>query len=209
MGRPVNADADATRSRILHSAVDLFSAKGLDGTSIREVAAGAGVTLATVHHYFGSKESLHESCMALVYDELGAMAAELGAVLARDAPLRDSIALAVGAGFRFGLKRRTIVRLLIRTSIATGRVPERGRGMLLEQFLPAVSEHLGAALGRPPDDLRLPLQTLIFLVARYVVQDPAELAVTVCAAKVSRREALDRVERHLVDVALAMLHPAP
>lgn len=207
MSRPINADAEATKRRILQSAVELFSERGLDGTSIREIAAGAGVTLATVHHYYGSKESLLESCMASVYDELGEMAVELNEVLSRGDSLRDTIAHAVSVSFRFALKHRTTVRLLVRSSIATGRTPDRGQKMLLEEFLPVVSTHLGAVLKRPPDELRLPLQTLIFLCARYAVQDPAELALTAAVSKGATREALQRVEQHLVELTLAMLRP--
>jgi AcrR family transcriptional regulator len=207
MSRPVNANAEATRRRILQSAVELFSERGLDGTSIREIAAGAEVTLGTVHHYYGSKESLLESCMASVYDELGEMAVELGAVLSRGGSLRDTIAHAVSVSFKFALKHRTTVRLLARSSIAAGRAPDRGQKMLLEEFLPSVSAHLGAALNRPADELRLPLQTLIFLCARYAVQAPAELALTAGAPKGATREALHRVEQHLIELAIAMLRP--
>jgi AcrR family transcriptional regulator len=50
-----------TRTQILHAARDLFARYGYDGASIRQIAAGAGVDPALVHHYFGTKEKLfHE-----------------------------------------------------------------------------------------------------------------------------------------------------
>ncbi|HEY3702668.1 MAG TPA: TetR family transcriptional regulator [Acidimicrobiales bacterium] len=47
-----------TEERILGVARELFSETGYDRTTIRAVAAGAGVDPALVMHYFGSKENL-------------------------------------------------------------------------------------------------------------------------------------------------------
>jgi AcrR family transcriptional regulator len=55
-GRP--AGGSNTRERILDSARELFARNGLKNTSIRAVAAAAGVDSALVHHYFGTKEQL-------------------------------------------------------------------------------------------------------------------------------------------------------
>ncbi|MEO6313598.1 MAG: TetR family transcriptional regulator [Chitinophagaceae bacterium] len=46
---------------IINHAVELFSEKGFEGTSIRDLAAMAGVNVAMVNYYFGSKEKLFES----------------------------------------------------------------------------------------------------------------------------------------------------
>src|SRR5450631_2836661 len=49
------------RELILTVAEDLFGNKGFDGTSVRDIANGAGVNLAMISYYFGSKEKLLES----------------------------------------------------------------------------------------------------------------------------------------------------
>ena len=46
---------------IIESALKLFSTKGFEGTSVREIAADAEVNVAMISYYFGSKESLFES----------------------------------------------------------------------------------------------------------------------------------------------------
>lgn len=46
---------------IINHAVELFAEKGFEGTSIRDLAARAGVNVAMVNYYFGSKEKLFES----------------------------------------------------------------------------------------------------------------------------------------------------
>src|SRR5258708_15130923 len=49
------------REHILTVAEELFGEKGFDGTSVRDIALKAGVNLAMISYYFGSKEKLLES----------------------------------------------------------------------------------------------------------------------------------------------------
>ena len=49
------------REHILTSAEKLFAEKGFDGTSVRDIAQLAGVNLAMISYYFGSKEKLLEA----------------------------------------------------------------------------------------------------------------------------------------------------
>lgn len=46
---------------IINAAIDLFSLKGYEGTSVRNIASCAGVNVAMINYYFGSKEKLFES----------------------------------------------------------------------------------------------------------------------------------------------------
>jgi AcrR family transcriptional regulator len=48
------------KEHIINTAISLFSTKGFEGTSIRDLAAKAGVNLAMINYYFGSKEKLFE-----------------------------------------------------------------------------------------------------------------------------------------------------
>ncbi|CDO88523.1 TetR family transcriptional regulator [Mycobacterium triplex] len=65
-GRPPgNSD---TRERILASARELFARNGIDRTSVRAVAAAAGVDAALVHHYFGTKQQLFAAAIHLPID---------------------------------------------------------------------------------------------------------------------------------------------
>lgn len=47
-----------TRASILEAARALFADHGFDSTTIRAIAARAGVTQGLVHHYFGTKEGV-------------------------------------------------------------------------------------------------------------------------------------------------------
>lgn len=49
------------QQQIMDVALMLFADKGYDGTSIRDIAQKAGVNIAMVSYYFGSKEKLFEA----------------------------------------------------------------------------------------------------------------------------------------------------
>ena len=67
-GRP--AGSSDTRDRILASARELFARNGISNTSIRAVAAAAGVDSALVHHYFGTKEKLFAAAVRIPIDPM-------------------------------------------------------------------------------------------------------------------------------------------
>ncbi|OKH66452.1 TetR family transcriptional regulator [Mycobacterium sp. SWH-M1] len=67
-GRPPGASD--TRDRILTVARDLFARNGFDNTSIRSIAAGAGVDGALVHHYFGTKTQLFAAAIHIPIDPM-------------------------------------------------------------------------------------------------------------------------------------------
>ncbi|MCE5336382.1 MAG: TetR family transcriptional regulator [Desulfobacteraceae bacterium] len=55
----INApDKLSTKERIIQVAERLFADKGLDGTSMRDIADAAGVNLASANYHFGSKDGL-------------------------------------------------------------------------------------------------------------------------------------------------------
>lgn len=201
MARPVNANADATRRRILTSAVRLFAESGPSGASIRNIARGADVSLAMVHHYFGTKDDLLNACIDSMYERLGALRRELEGALAEGGDLREIVDRAVRVCFRFAKSEQLAVRLLLRTVAEHGELDAQRRDAVQGPFLTQVSELLGQALGRPARELRLPLQSVVMLTARYAVSSARELEL-ICGAGVA---ADSTVEDHLVEVASAML----
>ncbi len=67
-GRP--AGSSDNRERILDNARDLFARYGFHKTSIRAVAAAAGVDSALVHHYYGTKEQLFAAAIRIPVDPM-------------------------------------------------------------------------------------------------------------------------------------------
>jgi AcrR family transcriptional regulator len=60
--------ASGTRDAILDAARASFGERGFTETSVRAVAARAGVDSALVHHYFGTKDGLFAAAMELPFD---------------------------------------------------------------------------------------------------------------------------------------------
>jgi AcrR family transcriptional regulator len=56
--------------QIMEAAEFLFSEKGFDGTSVRDIAERASVNLAMISYYFGSKEKLMESLFTYRNDNI-------------------------------------------------------------------------------------------------------------------------------------------
>lgn len=82
--------ADVTRSLVARAAADLFVEQGYAKTSIREVAAKAGVAVQTIYSTFGSKAGL-----ALALVEVVDETADLASFVAELAECRDPDRLVV------------------------------------------------------------------------------------------------------------------
>lgn len=67
-GRPRRDDQRQTRELVLAAATALFAERGFDAVGLREVAAAAGVDVATVAHHTGTKAQLYDACFARVFD---------------------------------------------------------------------------------------------------------------------------------------------
>jgi len=61
VGRPKAGDASATRRGILRAAEESFATAGYSAATTREMAARAGVNVATLHYHFGDKRSLYRA----------------------------------------------------------------------------------------------------------------------------------------------------
>lgn len=63
-GRP-RAGTESGRARILAAARTEFAAQGFQGTTLRSIAASAGVDVALIGHHFGNKEGLFAATLEL------------------------------------------------------------------------------------------------------------------------------------------------
>ncbi len=63
--RPAAAggEGSATRGRILQIALSLMSQRGVDGTSMRDLASACDLNVASLYHYFPSKRELLEAVL--------------------------------------------------------------------------------------------------------------------------------------------------
>jgi AcrR family transcriptional regulator len=156
--------APDTRAEILASARSLFAARGLNGTSMRAIAADAGVDPALVHHYFGSKPDLFVAALELPFDPRVALAPVLEGGLegAGEGLLR--VFLSVWDDERARLALLGVVR---------GVFEPEGRQLLRDGLLGIVLGPLGPALDLDQPQRRVALvasQMIGVVMLRYVLE---------------------------------------
>ncbi|WP_330255033.1 TetR/AcrR family transcriptional regulator [Nocardia sp. NBC_00565] len=93
MGRPVNADGERTRRRIMTVAMDHIAEVGYAKATMKSIAEQAGLTSAAIYHYFPSKVQLVIATLNELIDEvmarLGSAAAAPGTLPQRFIALLD------------------------------------------------------------------------------------------------------------------------
>jgi AcrR family transcriptional regulator len=203
MARPVAADAEATRARILAAAVQLVAERGIAGTTVRDVAAVSRVSLATVLHYFGSKDGLYAACVQAMDDELGTLRAGLLEAAAAGTSPRDALARMVRRAWDFARVHRVAHQIVLRMVLDEGGMPRARLDSLLRPGLEDAEQILAPLLGVSPLRARLTMQTLVQLVARYAICSDDELCVITASGDAATAARL--VGDHLVDLACGLL----
>jgi AcrR family transcriptional regulator len=193
-GRP--AGSSDTRERILTNARVLFARNGIANTSIRAVAAAAGVDSALVHHYFGTKENLFAAAVRIPIDPMDVIAPlretpveELGhKIPSMLLPLWDS---EMGAGFIATLRSilagsevnlfRSFIQDVIAAEVGSRVDNPPGTGIIRIQFV--ASQLVGVVMARYILDLEpfrsLPPEQIADTIApnlqRYLTGDLPDL----------------------------------
>jgi AcrR family transcriptional regulator len=89
---PQRSTSEETRRQILDTALSLFRERGLDETTMRDVAAGAGLSLGAAYYYFRSKEAIVAAYYDYTHHEHLARARQ---AFARATDLRDRLRAAL------------------------------------------------------------------------------------------------------------------
>ena len=158
--------APDTRAEVLAAARASFAEKGFRGTTIRAVAAAAGVDPALVHHYFGTKDDLFLAALEMPVDprELLAPVMAQGPDGAGERLLRTF--LSVWADPEIQVRLLAVVRSVL---------DEDGATLLKEGFIPVVVGPILAQLVKDRPEVRIPLvtsQVTGLIVTRYVLALP-------------------------------------
>lgn len=100
-----------TRSsdRILNKALELFSSKGYEATSVREICEAAGITKPTLYHFYGSKEGVYR---ALVDDSLEDFRKNLVAQVEAPGTAEERLKRVARGYFENALGNRELMRFL-------------------------------------------------------------------------------------------------
>jgi len=218
MARPEAADTPDTRQRLTNAAADAFARNGVEATSLREIAQSAGVTIAAIHYYFGSKDGLRDACMDMVRKDLSKELAPLLAVAeetvrgtrrARPSPpdLRRLTNRMVRASIRLLRQQRTGVQLLMRGLSSDGELDRRWLRGVLAPFLGDMAQTLSGPLGVPVPKLRLRIQSVVALVFRHALSSEDELRLLAGVEDGDDEKIARLFEDHLVWAAHRLLFP--
>lgn len=203
MARPVAADAEATKARILGAAVHLVSLRGVDGTTVRDIAGEAKVSLATVLHYFGSKDGLYAAVVEAMDKQLGGLRDALISEARPGQNAEQMVSAMARRAWRFALDHRMAHRVILRAVLDNGGMPDERIEKFVRPSLDDAESILAPLLGISPLQARLAVQTFVMLAARYAICSDGELCTI--TGKDGVDAANDAVGDHLVDVACGLL----
>lgn len=205
MARPVAADAEATRARILAASIDLVAERGIDGTTVRDVAAASSVSLATVLHYFESKDGLYRAVVAAMDAELSELRLKLLSSLRPGASASSSLEAMVRQAWTFACAHRAAHKVILRTVLAGDGLPADRIDAVMRPALDDAGHILAAVFGVSVTKARLTVQTVVQLSARYAIASDLERCVVTTADTVDDANAA--IADHLVDLTLGLLLP--
>jgi AcrR family transcriptional regulator len=95
--------------RILNKALELFSTKGYDATSVREICEAAEITKPTLYHFYGSKEGVYR---ALVEGALQEYKERLVRQVEAPGSPRERLKAIARDYFAFARERHELVRFI-------------------------------------------------------------------------------------------------
>jgi AcrR family transcriptional regulator len=183
----VAARQAATRERIVEAAWAVADELGLEGLSLREIAARVGMRAPSLYSYFPHKASILDALFAAGYDELDRRHAETAAALPAYADAHEQVATQLRTWIAFCQESPARYRLMF-TSAVPGWTPS-----------PAAYEASLASFGRMTSAL-----------ADVGITDPAAVDLVtavgagLAAQQMANDPAGDRWSR-LTDEAVAML----
>ncbi len=154
------AKGEDTSRRVFETALQLFRERGFEGTTMRDVAAEAGLSLGAAYHYFPSKDAIVHAYYDQVQDE---HARRVHAMLATESRLRETLAAVLHAKLDILSGDRPLMGALLRyTGDPSHPLSFLGKGTRDLQLRSMALFRDALARERAPDDLRLILPTLLW-----------------------------------------------
>ena len=118
--RRTQAEADTTRTQIMHSALDLFSARGYRATTLAGVAQAAGVTRGAVYHHFADKAALYRA----IVDEANERSQEVLAAAIAAGGSWEEVCRRIFVALHATIENDALIRAAVVLSLReTGSVP--------------------------------------------------------------------------------------
>jgi AcrR family transcriptional regulator len=108
---PQRASSEETRRQILDTALTLFRERGFEQTTIRDIAAAAGLSLGAAYYYFHSKEAIVGAYYEYVQEEHASLTRE---AFAKGRSLADRLRAVFHTKIDIVQKDRRLLRALFR-----------------------------------------------------------------------------------------------
>ncbi len=157
--------ANGAETRLLEGALSVFSQKGYEGASVREIIEEAGVTRPVLYYYFKNKEDLF---CKLVRMHLAEMVEATAAVLEEVEGCRNRLERLICDAFESAEANLDVIRLLVRVIFnPPGQIPDMLEEPLLEERFALLVEVMrdgleaGELAGGDPEALALTFNGLM------------------------------------------------
>lgn len=141
----MGAEAPTSQNRILNKALELFSSKGYEATSVREICEASGLTKPTLYHFFGSKEGVYR---ALVEGALNEVHTDLLAELAGPGDSHQRLRGMARRYLAYAQERRDLARFLMALIHNPGSAPATDFAGFYRQLLEGVARCLDEGVAR-------------------------------------------------------------
>lgn len=145
--------------RILRSARRRFLAKGVDGSSLRSIAAEAGTTIGMIYYYFPAKDDLF---LAVVEEGYAGLLESLRAALGGGGSAEDKLARVYARLWSMSDDEATVVRILLREGMVSAARVQKVAERFLRGHIPLLLGLLqeGREGGELRRDQALPAQLM-------------------------------------------------
>jgi len=181
------ARGEETAGRILDAAANAFARHGLAGARVREIAALAGVNVATLYIYFPSKQHLYEAVLERGLRPL----IDLMARFAHEPDKHAAAAPTIDAVMRHLAAHPALPRLVYQEAVCGGELLTRVAHRWFRPLEDMVEAELRAG-ARPSDEAFVPVLAAIFLHLTFGHFALAPLLSRVFDADFESRAVLDR-----------------
>jgi AcrR family transcriptional regulator len=205
--RPVPDAAQPTREAILDAAERLFSAHGVDGVAVRDLARELGLTPSSLYNHFPGKQALYEAVLERGLEPIVALIAN---DQARSPVTRESVSRVVEALVSHLAEHPHLPRLLQRAMLEDTSSVQELIGRWLSPLYRdgfAVVEKLAPDSGWEPDEVPHVAIGLFGLVFAYFVNAEALQRLAAWQGDTTSPEELAVQRRFLERAILRMLSP--
>ena len=135
--------SEGARARILRAGLALFSAKGFDGSGLRELAAEAGVNHSLVLYHFGSMDGLWKAVVGALLEEFQRRVQQRLAGLSTIDPVTQ-LKITIEDFIRFSMEKPELHRIM---TLEARRRTER-LTWLVDTYLKPMFEETAAIIAR-------------------------------------------------------------